>query len=932
MDIDYEGLYAHDYFGHDAGATSFRACFHERLAALAAELGCAGLVDVGSGNGELVRRVRPLGLRGLALDLRGDDEAGVLPFNLIGADPAPAHALLPEIASRLELGDAQHLTSCLDVLEHIGRPGMAAALANLADLAGRWMLVSVSTRPSSRDNLYHATVIPPRTWRRLFDAAGFEVVPHDGVAEIAGHQDYPDTESCRALNLWRKIDPFGDSHGTEPFYMLLRRKADAPSGPVDRAALASAFASILLIPPAVESPVAPGTHLCFLIGHYQDFHHYRPYWDALDRGSVTVLVRSGALRGIEDLRHRAMLAYLKSRGLRVVEVSSVRDVDWAEMPGTRRALIVATESTANDGHMLNAAFVLAAKGSGFRTFQLQHGIWPHTDFDTPVAFACDHVLSWSADCRESFLRETRAPDGSAVTEALVGPTRFLETGCAKFDAYGDDAISAADLLGDWAGAYRRTVLVATNLHWPRHAAGAAFLPALVEAASARPDVLFLCKLHPVHDVDATMLEGLPANVKVLDEFACLFGGLDTPALVRASDAVVGTLSTVALEAALAGKPFAVFDTANPNAYVGVEPVPLAGFGAEVDRLLDPANREAALDRHARFRDHYYRPDLLGVGLARTLGAIDDALNEAPAPSPWSDHGFVLARRLSEQFADHYTPGGRHQFDFLSGHVTAQDARIKGLDDQVEFLNGHITLLNGHVAAQDARLKGLDDETVFLNGHITLLNGHVAAQDAKVKGLDDQVGFLNGHIAFLDGHVAAQAGKIITLEDQSRELTRHYEAATAHATALSGRLDASQAYSAALEGHLRRTEAALSAEHEGRLATASSLQDTVAELAAARARVVAAEARGDRLLERLNEARSGLIHARVRLDSAHSRLDDTRARLHATQERLAPVADLGPLTIGLARRIRHFSVRYPRLSTWTKKSLTKARKIQRKLRP
>ena len=759
MDIDYEGLYAHDYFGHDAGATSFRACFHERLAALAAELGCVGLVDVGSGNGELVHRVRPLGLPGLALDLRGDEEAGVLPFNLIGTDPAPARELLPEIASRLNLGEAEHLTTCLDVLEHIGRPGMSAALANLADLAGRWMLVSVSTRPSSRDNLYHATVIPPRTWRRLFEAAGFEVVTHAGVAEIAGHQDYPDTESCRALNLWRKVDPFGDSHGTEPYYMLLRRKADDPSGPVDRDALASVFASILLIPTPIEGAIADGTHLCFLIGHYQDFHHYRPYWDALDRGSVTVLVRSGALRGIEELRHRAMLAYLKSRGLRYVEVSCVGDVNWAGIPGNRRAIVVATESTANDGHMLNAAFVLVAKGAGFRTFQLQHGIWPHTDFDPPVAFLCDHVLSWAPECREAFLRQTTAPDGAAVTEALIGPTRFHETGCAKFDAYADRSpISVADLLGDWAEAYRKTVLVATNLHWPRHAAGAAFLPALVAAASARPEILFLCKLHPVHDIDTPMLDGLPANLKVLDEFACLFGGLDTPSLVRAADAVVATLSTVALEAALAGKPFAIFDTANPNAYVGVDPVPLAEFGAEVDRLLDLANLQSNLDRHAHFRDHYLRPDLLGTGLVRTLQTIDGVLNEPGEPSPWTHHGFVVARRISEQLADHYMPGGRAQFDFLSGHVVAQDAKIQGLDHQVEFLNTHIAFLDGHVAAQDARVKGLDDQAEFLNGHITLLNGHVAAQDSRVKGLDDQVEFLNGHIAFLDSHVAAQAAR------------------------------------------------------------------------------------------------------------------------------------------------------------------------------
>jgi hypothetical protein len=683
MSVDYSKLYGHDYFGHQPGSTSFQKRFPDMLSGLIRELGCTTTLDVGSGNGSLVQSLAEIGIDGIALDLRGHEPSKVYPFNLVLND-TNQRSVVRELLKPLTTG--KHFTSCLDVLEHIARPDLAAAIWNLRELSSTNLLVSASTRPSSQDNLYHATVMPNRIWRKLFEAAGFEIVEHPVVASMPFHNVYPDEERFWCLNQWRRLDPFRDTHDAEPFYMLLKKRESLPT--LEEFITLSNQILELHPKPDQTSLLRPETHLTFIVGHYQDFHHYRPYWDALERSSFTILLRSGPLRGIEARRFRAVLAYLKSHGYDYREVESAESHNWLEKPEKRHALIVATESTSIDFHLLNGSFVLAAKMAGYRTFQLQHGIWPYAEFKKRFAFTCENILSWSQETPNGF--DPPNFDSVSPSKAMLDHTRFHITGCAKFDEYQQTArANIADILGDWAESFERTVLVATNLHWPQNHRGSEVIPALISLAKRRPEILFLCKLHPVHDPDGALLDTLPTNLRVLDEFTCLFANISTPQLVRASDAVISTPSTVVLEAALADVPFLMLDTENPTQYVGVQPVPIASMEAELDRLFDPERRLQAIKSQQPFLAHYFDRSTVGKGLKLALDCIEAELDRPAEPV---DAKLFTASCYSAAFSRHYHPRGR--------------AEAESLYVEVERLHGSVNEIRSDRANIQAALDGL----------------------------------------------------------------------------------------------------------------------------------------------------------------------------------------------------------------------------------
>jgi hypothetical protein len=128
-------------------------------------------------------------------------------------------------------------------------------------------------------------------------------------------------------------------------------------------------------------------------------------------------------------------------------------------------------------------------------------------------------------------------------------------------------------------------------------------------------------------------------VLVLDEFCCLFAGLDSALLVRATDAVVATLSTVALEAALAGRPFVIIDTGNRNTYAHVPTVaPRDLIGHLATLLSHPRDR-------SDFRDYYFDVSRLGHGTSLVLAHLAREMS-GPAPGPLTRTS-LLARALAE---------------------------------------------------------------------------------------------------------------------------------------------------------------------------------------------------------------------------------------------------------------------------------------------
>ena len=635
MHIDYHGLYAVDYFGHQEGAASFPEHFPEAFATIIRDVSGDLVLDVGAGNNGLVRQLKEFGLEGLALDLRGDDDRSVLAFDLTCDDPDSRDAVHARIGKRL------HVTCCLDVLEHLDRKDLATAIWNLRELASEWLLVSVSTRPSSRYNLYHSLILPKRSWRLILEEAGFQIESHPRLNDLASYREYPDDENCWPVNHWRKVDPFRDARDPESYYLLLRKRPVA----VDRLGFDARVAAIVgetASPTSPRARLSEGTHLVFLLGHYQDFLHYMPYWEALPRESFTVLATFDAFHVIGDRREKALTAWMKCRGIRVQKVRSVGEFHWQSLPGKKKALIAASESTASASHMLSQSLVIEARAAGVRTFQIQHGIWPQAAFPQPVQFLSEFVLSWSPEFQEGFRRpsETNLAGGTSQNE-------FIVAGCAKFDDYaGSPRVALEDLLGDWVAKFTKRVLIATNLHWPLHHQGEAVLPQIIDAATSMPETLFVCKLHPVEELESFLSSQIPPNLLILDEFACLFAGLKTSQLLLASDAVVCTLSTVALEAALAERPFIVLDTGNPTRYEGVTLTPISGMADAIANMLASKH----VEEQSHFRDCYFDRSKLGIGLETVLATIQEKL-ELPPESPLS-LPFACLHQFSATFADY----------------------------------------------------------------------------------------------------------------------------------------------------------------------------------------------------------------------------------------------------------------------------------------
>ena len=519
------------------------------------------------------------------------------------SDPRSPAVALQHVLSKAGTGPGHlYVVSGLERVSPVELPKVLRTLRAYGPSAVR---VCVDCAPAAQFNRGYHTIRPSSTWRILFKLAGFEVVGETRATPPPQSDD--DLWSARAH--WARVNPFRAEDPTALRVFALRHAASAPD--------AAAAMNRLLgnrprvpVPPALEGVRG---HLAFLVGTYQEFRQFLPLWAVLDPGRFTVLLREEQPDQAWPLRQKCIESWCGTRGVRLVHVRRTSDVDWGRGRGDGCVLVAGADSTAFPSHILNAAFITTARAHGWATVQLQHGVWPYASVHAPIAMASELVLTWSSEFEQGLRTEVTWLDGTRGPRALLDDTRFATAGCPLFDRYADDAApSLADLLGTWVSRYRHAVLVATNLHWSEHRHGDDANDAVLAAAAVMPDTLFIVKPHPVHDPDEAFLARCPRNVLVLDEFCCLFAGFDSALLVRATDAVVATLSTVALEAALAGRPFAIVDTGNPNTYEHVPTVaPRDLIGHLATMLCVPRDRRA-------FRDHYFDVACLGHGTSHVL--------------------------------------------------------------------------------------------------------------------------------------------------------------------------------------------------------------------------------------------------------------------------------------------------------------------------
>jgi hypothetical protein len=102
------------------------------LAAFCRDAGVGRLLDVSGGQGRLAETLVGLGIRALTTDIASAAGQPITAFDL-SRTPRVRSRRVRQEAERVFSG-APHVTSCLDVLEHIGREHIFAAVRNLAGL------------------------------------------------------------------------------------------------------------------------------------------------------------------------------------------------------------------------------------------------------------------------------------------------------------------------------------------------------------------------------------------------------------------------------------------------------------------------------------------------------------------------------------------------------------------------------------------------------------------------------------------------------------------------------------------------------------------------------------------------------------------------------------------------------------------------------
>lgn len=269
------------------------------------------------------------------------------------------------------------------------------------------------------------------------------------------------------------------------------------------------------------------------------------------------------------------------------------------------ALITASE-TSHPAHRVPFALTRRANAAGIPTYTMQHGLEnigltyfaPDPEHPGPIRFASSTILTWGP--------VERLPD--QVTPQTRA--RCFAAGTTK----PADAAGTALPLDRGAGP---VVAVFENLHWGRYPESYrdAFIRDLREAATARPEATFLVKPHHAGRYlgkNPGLLADAPGNVVLADPVSPIWEPHTAGSIIGAADAVITTPSTVALDAARAGRPVAVAGYGLDLPVYG--PLPILESIEDWHEFIDAAAGDGAnlAARMAAFRErHVVEGDAVG---------------------------------------------------------------------------------------------------------------------------------------------------------------------------------------------------------------------------------------------------------------------------------------------------------------------------------
>ncbi len=544
---NYEALYAKNYFAHQAGSTSFSLDHLPPILARFAGACGNSLVDIGGGNGTLARTMAArYGITGLTIDAADREEADYIRHNMAAHSPEDAEQLRRRIVAAL--GESYFLT-CFDVAEHIDAEHLPEFILNLAALIPRAGLISISTRPSSAANRFHATILPIETWQAIFEAAGLSAQPDEAAQALRSPHRFSGSDAnLVAVSHWQRANPFRETHDSHQHYLLIERTTDEP---IDAGAFRQAVRDAIDTSYRFQKRLfAEGTDLPVLTYHVnfiQDWSFARSLMDVWPADRFRVTVR----KDIVATPYAHMIEGILSRtDVRHAMIGSAREGiaaldSWGDLGNS--LVMTATEGLTSITHLMGSLMLLYARDRGARTLSMQHGMTVSRSF-SPVAGMAG---TWDAGTQGELASLDGDASGYAVE--LVGSPKL-------FDAMLPVSPGALiNRFGDFVAAYERSILIGLNLHWGIHSYGPeSTYQWILRLCERNPTTLFVLRPHPE---DATVYEqpallGLP-NLLLADEMTLLSMDWAVSRLVGAVDGVLTTYSTLVIDAAAAGKPVAL---------------------------------------------------------------------------------------------------------------------------------------------------------------------------------------------------------------------------------------------------------------------------------------------------------------------------------------------------------------------------------------
>ena len=363
---NYKSLYNEEYFGKSSGAVSFIPNNIIKLITnFSSSKNISNLLDIGSGSGELSKLLSGYGLNCINIDY---DPVTPHSFHFDLSDSSENINLINNIKHKFS---GEYLCTCLDVLEHIDIEDLPHAFSNLSRLTDRYIIVSISTRPSSRGNAYHSTVLPMETWIELFNKCGFinidfkEDIPKRlfPIETLDVHSKIP--------SYWAKVDIFNDYREGDNKYLILEKKVDVNDQLVKESLITILDLKYKIIKRDQVKNIS-NYRIGMNIHHFQDFLNATPLFDIIDRNNLQVFIREAGSDLKED-ELDIIRGFLKRNGIKIVLYNLVDDIDFNEL--AINVLFSFGESNVSISHILSSALVYKCNILGIRTILYQHGIW-----------------------------------------------------------------------------------------------------------------------------------------------------------------------------------------------------------------------------------------------------------------------------------------------------------------------------------------------------------------------------------------------------------------------------------------------------------------------------------------------------------------------------------------------------------------------------